>query len=280
MNLLIDIGNTACKIAFSTGNTIGKIIRYGGDDISSFIVRTIKKECNRQILEVAVLSNVRKDDRELEEVLRTKCCRRLVVLDLDMVRSLLSEEGDVSDFEVLENMPDGMGADRMAAILASNNLFPDKDLMVFDFGTATTVEYINGRRDAGLFDTPQKAKYLGGTISLGLNTRYKALSYYTQRIPLLNPNDFLEKHNVLEISTIGTDLDTSLAAGNILGIMFEIQGYMASHPDRTVIFTGGDAIYFADLLKREGKNTIFVVYNLVLMGLSQIARHYVETKNV
>jgi hypothetical protein len=39
-----------------------------------------------------------------------------------------------------------------------------------------------------------------------------------------------------------------------------------------VIFTGGDAIYFAEKLK----SSIFVVYNLVLMGLSQIAQFYAE----
>ena len=44
-------------------------------------------------------------------------------------------------------MPEGMGADRIAAILAANNLFPENDLMVFDFGTATTVEFINCHKE-------------------------------------------------------------------------------------------------------------------------------------
>lgn len=267
MNLLIDIGNTSCKLAFSEENTIGKILRYSGNDISDFIVKTIKKETPYIKPDVAVLSNVCADDKDLEEVIKKKC-RKLVVINQATIDEL--------DYEILSNMPEGMGADRVAAILAANTLFPDKDLMVFDFGTATTVEFIDGHKINKETGKDIAAKYLGGSISLGLNTRYKALSHFTQRIPLLNPNDFLEKHKSQDISPIGMDIDTAMAAGNILGIMFEIQGYMALNPDRTVIFTGGDAFYFAERLKKS----IFVVYNLVLMGLSQIAQRYTETENV
>ncbi|MCK9625875.1 MAG: type III pantothenate kinase [Bacteroidales bacterium] len=277
MNLLIDIGNTACKAAFANGKTIGKIYHYVGEEIADFIKKIIEKECPHVKPEIIVLSSVRNKDTLLEKDLK-KECGDLIVFDTDFVSSLISDNEFSTEKNdpifVLSNMPEGMGADRMAAILASHCLFPDKDLIVFDFGTATTVEFINGRKDAGIWEESKTAQYLGGAISLGLNTRYKALNYFTQKIPLLNPNDFLKNNKIQDISTIGTDIDTALAAGNILGIMFEIQGYIAMHPDRTIIFTGGDAIYFAERLK----NSIFVVYNLVLMGLSHIAQHYAQTK--
>jgi type III pantothenate kinase len=277
MNLLVDIGNTACKAAFANGKTIGKIYHYVGEDIDDFIKKIIDKECPHVKPEIIVLSSVRNKDTLLEKELK-KECGDLIVFDTDFVSSLISDNEFSTEKNdpifVLSNMPEGMGSDRMAAILASHCLFPDKDLIVFDFGTATTVEFINGRKDAGIFEESKTAEYLGGAISLGLNTRYKALNYFTQKIPLLNPNDFLKNNKIQDISTIGTDIDTALAAGNILGIMFEIQGYIAMHPDRTIIFTGGDAIYFAERLK----NSIFVVYNLVLMGLSHIAQHYAQTK--
>lgn len=277
MNLLVDIGNTACKAAFANGKTIGKIYHYVGEDIDDFIKKIIDKECPHVKPEIIVLSSVRNKDTLLEKELK-KECGDLIVFDTDFVSSLISDNEFSTEKNdpifVLSNMPEGMGSDRMAAILASHCLFPDKDLIVFDFGTATTVEFINGRKDAGIFEESKTAEYLGGAISLGLNTRYKALNYFTQKIPLLNPNDFLKNNKIQDISTIGTDIDTALAAGNILGIMFEIQGYIAMYPDRTIIFTGGDAIYFAERLK----NSIFVVYNLVLMGLSHIAQHYAQTK--
>ncbi len=262
MYLLIDIGNTACKAAFADNEKIGKVFRYAGDDIRQFVRETCTSEYPGQRAQVAVLSNVRADDPELETMLRNEFCDRLIVLDVAECERLV--ETGLVQFEVLANMPEGMGADRIAAILAANNLFPENDLMVFDFGTAITVEFINCHKE----DSP--ACYMGGSISLGLNTRYRALSHFAERIPLLNPRDFMESHKEKKISPIGTDLDTAMAAGNILGIMFEIEGYQREHPERTVIFTGGDAIYFAERLK----SSIFVVYNLVLMGLSQIAQFY------
>ncbi len=264
MYLLIDIGNTACKAAFADNERIGKVFRYAGDDIPQFVRDTFASELLGQRVQVAVLSNVRADNPELESILRNEYCDRLVVLDVAECNRLV--ETGSTQFEVLANMPEGMGADRIAAILAANNLFPENDLMVFDFGTATTVEFINCRKG----DDP--AYYAGGSISLGLNTRYRALSHFAERIPLLNPRDFIESHKDEKINPIGTDLDTALAAGNILGIMFEIEGYQREYPERTVIFTGGDAIYFAEKLK----SSIFVVYNLVLMGLSQVAQFYAE----
>ena len=57
--------------------------------------------------------------------------------------------------------------------------------------------------------------------------------------------------------------------------MFEIEGYIKSRQDNIVIFTGGDAIYFA----KKMKNSIFVVCNLELMGLAIITEDYVS-KNI
>ena len=55
--------------------------------------------------------------------------------------------------------------------------------------------------------------------------------------------------------------------------MFEIDGYIKLHPDNVIVFTGGDAIYFAKRMKKS----IFVVCNLVLMGLALIADEYVKS---
>jgi len=47
---------------------------------------------------------------------------------------------------------------------------------------------------------------------------------------------------------------------------------MNRNPDSVYIFSGGDAIYFAKRMKRS----IFVVYNLVIMGLARIADYHAE----
>ena len=51
-----------------------------------------------------------------------------------------------------------------------------------------------------------------------------------------------------------------------------IEGYLRKYPGHTVVFTGGDSFYFAEKLK----NSIFVIPNLVLVGLALIADYYVQ----
>ena len=70
----------------------------------------------------------------------------------------------------------------------------------------------------------------------------------------------------------GNSVESSIESGVVSGIMFEIEGYTRLRPDNIVIFTGGDAIYFA----KKMKNSIFVVCNLVLMGLALITDDYVK----
>ena len=73
----------------------------------------------------------------------------------------------------------------------------------------------------------------------------------------------------------GDSFTTSITSGVLSGIMFEISGYISLKQDNIVVFTGGDANYFAKRIK----NSIFVICNLVLMGLALIADGYVNEKN-
>ena len=244
MNLVIDIGNTSCKLARYDG--LRQISMQRVEDPFNL------KEIVAEQYDVIVLASVRDTDPLLHKTLR-QYCKRFIDFNIDYVRAKVTTEGGI--YRYLDNMPDGMGADRMAAILQASILMPDEDIMLFDFGTATTVEFID------------KGHYVGGTISLGLNTRYRALTHFTRKIPLCNPQTVLAKGDINTISTIGYDLDTALAAGNILGIKFEIEGYMKAHPHRKVILTGGDASVFAPGLDTE----VTLCENLVLDGLANIA---------
>ena len=57
--------------------------------------------------------------------------------------------------------------------------------------------------------------------------------------------------------------------------MFEIEGYVRQLPGNVIVFTGGDAIYFA----KQMKFSLFVMSNLVLAGLAIMTDDYVE-KNI
>jgi type III pantothenate kinase len=252
MNIIIDIGNTSCKIAFVSGDKIVDVKRVSDiEDIFSIIPFGVEQIC---------YSSVREKNVVVESRLKS-ICNQFILFDLDYVKRKLKDINESDPLNILDNMPDGMGADRMAAILGAHLFFKNQDILLFDFGTATTVEFIDKRR------------YLGGAISLGLNTRYRALSYFTAKLPYLNPLKYLESVDVNSIDVVGYDLDTAMASGNILGIIFEIEGYMKSHPHRTVILTGGDAISLAKRVSYDTGREIYVVNDLVLLGLVHITKY-------
>jgi type III pantothenate kinase len=63
-----------------------------------------------------------------------------------------------------------------------------------------------------------------------------------------------------------------MVSGVVSGMLFEIEGYTRLNPDNIVVFTGGDANFFA----KRMKISIFVICSLVLMGLALIADDYVR----
>ena len=71
---------------------------------------------------------------------------------------------------------------------------------------------------------------------------------------------------------VGQGEVSSIESGVVSGIVFEIEGYLNLHPENIAVFTDGDANYFA----KRMKSSIFVICNLVLMGLALIADEYVQ----
>ena len=238
-NLIIDIGNTALKAAWAEDGTLGKIFRYQGERIINFILSLTEKIKP----EVLIISSKRELTDNHKDRLK-KECKNFILLDNNI------------DLYNQYKLPLFLNSDRCATIVAIKQMFSDKDAIIFDFGTTLTVDKIS-----------KEGEYLGGNISLGCRTRFLAINRYSNNLPLLNTPD--------EILTEGNSLNKSIESGVIYGIIFEIEGYLAKNNKNIVIFTGGDAIYFA----KRMKNSIFVVCNLVLIGLAIIADNY-EKNNI
>lgn len=236
-NLLVEIGNTALKAACSEGLTLGRTYRYQGEKMFPYIQSLI----DREKPDVLVLASSIEISSENERKLGEKC-PRLILLD--------KRRTDV--IEVC-GLPTYLSPDRAASMIAARYLFKGRRCSVFDFGTTLTIDFLE-----------KDGEYTGGNISPGCRTRFKALNRYSRVLPLVDiPSEAKE---------IGTSIPSSLEAGVVSGIMFEITGYLSHFPENVVIFTGGDAIYFA----KRMKNPIFVICNLVMMGLALIAVEYVE----
>lgn len=235
-NLVVDIGNTALKAAWTDRVTLGKTFRYQGEKMSEFILSLV----SRDKPDVMVIASSReisdKDERKFRER-----CRVLVIMD--------PKHSEVAE---RNGLPSYLAPDRAASVMASRYLFRKKGCTLFDFGTTLTIDFLDA-----------EGNYSGGNISLGCRTRFKALNRYSRSLPLADASS--------EACETGHDILSSIESGVIEGIIFEIEGYLRRYPDNINVFTGGDAIYFA----KRMKNSIFVVCNLVLMGLALTAEDYV-----
>jgi type III pantothenate kinase len=147
--------------------------------------------------------------------------------------------------------PDTLGKDRLAGIVAAHSLYVKENVLVIDAGTCITYDLIT-----------TKGEYYGGSISPGLNMRFKALHTFTEKLPLVSLLNFEE--------LIGTDTNTSILSGVINGLIAEtdaiIERYKELYSALKIIICGGDAQFLVDRLK----NSIFAVPELVLIGLNEI----------
>ena len=186
--------------------------------------------------DILMLSSVRQfSARNIERL--EKSCSRLVIMNEDILKK--------------NEIEPWMTPDRAAAIIAARYLFKGRKCTVFDLGTMITVDFLD-----------ENGRFTGGRISPGCMTRFKSVHRYSKHLPLLSMPESINEE--------AFDLSDSISSGIISGIMFEIEGYICQNPQNTCVFTGGDAIYFA----KRMKNSIFVVCNLVLMGLALTAVEY------
>lgn len=236
-NLIIDIGNTAVKAAWAEETTIGKTFRYQGERVRNFILSLTEKEKPA----VMVISSVNEITAQDEAVYSNECGHLMIL--------------DSAHHQVLDEyeLPEWLSYDRAASIIAVRHLFKGSGCTVMDFGTTFSIDFMD-----------ENGRYSGGNISLGCRTRFKALNRYSRALPLVDTPQ--------EVPFPGDSFTTSVTSGIISGIMFEIEGYVSRYPANVIVFTGGDANYFA----KRMKNSIFVVCNLVLIGLALIADGYVE----
>ena len=234
-NLIVEIGNTAVKAAWSDRVTLGKTFRYQGEKYQEFILSLLRKEKPRVMVVSSVFPLTEEDISAFSAE-----CGALYILDRGH-KELLSSFG----------LPPHLSYDRAASIIAARYLFKGKGCTIVDFGTTLSVDFIS-----------EDGSFSGGNLSLGFRTRFKALSRYSRSLPLVEIPENPESVGHGEIS--------SIESGVVSGIVFEIEGYLKMHPDNVVVFTGGDANYFA----KRMKSSIFVICNLVLMGLALIADDY------
>jgi len=239
MNLVIDIGNTYTKIAVFKQDDLVFIKQYEAVD-TGVIVELL----DEFIISTSIISTVKKNGKEKwEELLDRNTC--LLYFNAGMDKGINNRY----------LTPETLGTDRLAAVIGANYLYPGKDNLIISGGTAITYDRVDA-----------EGNYFGGSISPGLNMRYKALNNYTAGLPLVTADDSFH-------ANYGNDTTSAIVSGVQNGIKYELTGFIESYKtgenELNIVLSGGDSIFFDTLLK----NSIFapcikIEPYLVLKGLN------------
>lgn len=199
-------------------------------------------------LDKAIVSTVKPYDEELKQFL-TENFDQFIELD----------QNTPVPIENRYETPETLGKDRLAAAIGANEIFPDQNLLIIDAGTAITYDFVS-----------EKNQYLGGNISPGLEMRFKALNQFTGSLPLINYSNEYQK--------IGKNTTDAIRAGVQNGIIYEIDQtidfFNRNYQNLQIIMTGGDSNFFDKKLNYS----IFVHFNLTLIGLNRILEHNAKKK--
>lgn len=239
MNLAIDIGNSFAKAAvFEKGQLVETFQSAKNDPDFIKPVLTAYPQ-----IDSAIMTSSQPESESVENQLKK------------LMKYYIRFRPDVAvPIKNMYETPASLGSDRLAAAVGAHSTYPESDVLIVDFGTAITIDVVT-----------KGGEFLGGNISPGATTRFRALHDYTTTLPLLSLPE--------ETQLIGGSSAQAIEGGVVNGILFEIEGYISRLSEKydglRVIFTGGDGNYFAKKLK----NTIFATCDLVVLGLNTILEY-------
>lgn len=230
-----DFGNTRLKCAVFAGKEI-----IATEEITEGTPAAIELLLEKYQPQFSILSSVIDHDAAIEDLLteRTKFHK----LDHNSKYPITTPVGK----------PETIGADRLALCVAAVSLYPEQHNLVIGLGSCITFNFVNKFHE-----------FLGGSISPGLEMRFKAMHHFTAKLPLIQAS--------AEFPLIGYDTKTNMLSGVILGMSKEIDGiidlYCEKYANFNVLLTGGNMGFFAAHLK----NKIFAHPNLIFNGLYAIS---------
>ncbi|MBN1639048.1 MAG: type III pantothenate kinase [Ignavibacteriales bacterium] len=253
MILCLDVGNTQIhgglfendELIFQFRKSTTK--NSSSDEIGLFL-RQILRENNydlKSISDISICSVV----PDANYSLRNGCVKYFDI------NPFFLQPGVKTGIKIKYYNPAEVGADRIANAIAAVNQFPNKNLIIVDFGTATTFCVISKEKD-----------YLGGAIVPGIRTSMEALEARTAKLPKV---EIIPVEKVVGKSTVES-IQAGLYFGQI-GTVKEIKKRIIdsafSEDKPLVIGTGGFSHLFVD-------DKIFdvLIPNLVLDGLNILVK--------
>jgi len=237
---------------------------FGSDNLELTFRRTSQLRSSSDELGVFFRTVLRENDIDPQSISRVAIC--CVVPDLlyslratcqkyFSIEPLILRPGTKTGLKILYRDPREVGADRIADAVGAIKLYPERNIIVADFGTATTICAIS-----------HKKEFLGGNIIPGLNLSMRALEEKTAQLPSV---EITPPEKAIGRSTIES-IQAGLYWSNV-GMVRELIKRISEEEFSTgqpvVLGTGG----FAQLFNREN---LFdkVVPDLILKGLREVIR--------
>jgi type III pantothenate kinase len=247
MILCIDVGNSHIYGGVFDGDEIKLRFRHTSqvstsDELGIFLKSVLRENgCSPEaITKIAICSVV----PQLDYSLRSACVKYF------SIEPFLLQAGVKTGLNIKYRNPIEVGADRIANAIAATHSYPNQNVMVIDFGTATTICVINA----------QKA-YFGGAILPGVRLSADALSKNTAKLPAV---EIIKIDNVVGRSTIES-IQSGVYYG-VLGACRELIQRMNQEAfganKALVLATGG----FASLFEKQDLYD-HLVPDLVLQGI-------------
>jgi len=249
MLLAIDVGNSNTVIGLYDGDILlhDWRIRTGVD-------HTID-EYAMLILNLLRTANIRRESvRDLDGII-ISCVAPPVLNILEplcekyfKMKPLIVGPGIKTGMPIYYDNPREVGADRIVNAVAAREKYKD-DLIIVDFGTATTFDYVTRNGD-----------YMGGCIAPGIVVSSEALFERASKLPRV---EFSKPKSIIAKDTVSS-MQAGIMygyAGLVDGIVERIMKEAQSHP--TVIATGG----LAKIVAPETKSIDIVDDMLTLEGL-------------
>lgn len=248
MLLTLDVGNSQMfggvydrddlKITFRRTSSI----RASSDEFGAFFRVTLRENgIDPERIDMAAICSVVPD--ALHSL--RNCFRKYFRFE-----PFLLQPGVKTGLKIRYSNPLEVGADKIANSMGAISRYPERNLIIVDFGTATTLCAVTKTKD-----------YLGGIITPGIGISMEALESKTARLPsveIARPREVLGR-SIVESIQAGLYYGT-LATVRSLAEMVTTRHFAAEAP--LIIGTGG----FARLFEDEGLFDAFIP-ELPLMGL-------------
>ena len=243
-NLIVDEGNTLCKIAVLDKSEVLCEWSAGEFDMAKAVELVEQFSVDK-----AVVASTRGGAEQICEQLRSKIDRVLH----------FSSQTEVP-IEIEYSSRQTLGADRIAVAVGVVCEMGIRDALIVDMGSAIT------------YDIVEDGVFKGGNISLGVAMRFKALNEFTASLPLCEATEPNNK--------FGQSTKEAIEQGVMQGILHEIEGYVerisAENNKKSIIFCGGDAESFVNRIK----SAIFAPRKLMFTGLNRILEYNVSQNNI